>query len=66
MVDLKKERMDKGLTQQELADRCGVLRQTISSIECGFNLPSVKTAIAIGDTLGFGWEKFFENISHLE
>lgn len=36
---IKEIRSSKGLTQQDLADRCGITRTTISKIESGkFNL----------------------------
>lgn len=59
MIDLKEVRESKGMTQQELADKCGVIRQTISNIECGLAKPSVPTAQAIGKTLDLDWSLFF-------
>lgn len=59
MVDLKKIREDKGLTQEQLADKVGVVRQTISNIECGLSLPSVVNAQAIAEILEFDWSDFF-------
>lgn len=59
MVDLKKIREDKGLTQEQLADKVGVVRQTISNIECGLSLSSVVNAQAIAEVLEFDWSDFF-------
>lgn len=59
MIDLKKERKSKGMTQQELADKCGVIRQTIAEYESGRIKPSVPVAIKLGDALGIEWSKFF-------
>lgn len=61
MVDLKKIRTEKGMTQEQLAVEAGVIRQTISNIECGIALPSVDTAKAIGEILGFDWAEFFRD-----
>lgn len=40
-------RSDKGLTQEELADKIGVSRQTIIAIEKGNYTPSVMLALKI-------------------
>lgn len=60
MVDLKNIRVKHGMTQKQLSEKCGVVRQAITNIECGANLPSVKTAKAIGKILGFDWALFFD------
>lgn len=61
MVDLKEVRESKGFTQQELADKCGVIRQTISNIECGFTkVPSIMLAKRLGEVLSIPWVNFFE------
>lgn len=44
---LKVERAKLDLTQQDLADRVGVSRQTINSIEVGRYVPSTALAIKI-------------------
>ena len=51
MIDLKKLRTEKGVTQEELANECGVLRTTISMIETGENKPSVSLAQKLGQVL---------------
>lgn len=61
MIDLKGIRESKGMTQQEVADECGVIRQTISNIECGIAKPSVSTAQALGRMFDLEWSKFFED-----
>ncbi len=48
------------LTQQELADRIGVTRQTILSIEKGKYTPSVALALLLADVLGATVETLFE------
>ncbi len=49
-----------GMTQQELADRVGVTRQTILSIEKGKYSPSVGLALRLSCTLGVPVEGLFE------
>jgi putative transcriptional regulator len=44
----------------ELADRVGVTRQTIYSIERGRYNPSVGLALRIGETFGVSVETLFE------
>lgn len=56
---LKYLREKAGYTQQELADKAGVSRTTISMIEQGENQPSVKLAKKFGEIFNVGWEKFF-------
>lgn len=61
MIDLKTIRLNHNMTQTELAVKVGVVRQNISNIECGFTKPSVKTAKAIAEVLGFSWTDFFSD-----
>lgn len=58
--DLKKIRFLNGeLTQQELADKLNVSRQTIHSIEKGKFNPSVKLALKIADLFNAKVEDIF-------
>lgn len=59
MIDLRKIREAAGMTQEQLAEKVGVVRQTISNIECELSLPSVPTAQAIAQVLEFNWTDFF-------
>ena len=59
MVDLRKVRTEKGMTQDALAREVGVIRQTISNIECGVNRPSPELAMRIAEVLEIEWYKFF-------
>ena len=61
MVDLKRIREEAGLTQEQLANECSVIRQTISNIECGLSRPSVETAKLIAKVLGIPWTDFFSD-----
>lgn len=49
---LKVERAKQNLTQQDLADKVGVSRQTINSIEANRYVPSTVLAIKISDVFG--------------
>ncbi len=48
-----------GMTQQDLADRVGVTRQTIISIEKGNYSPTVGLALRLARELGVGVEDLF-------
>lgn len=61
MIDLKKIREAAGMTQEQLAGKVGVVRQTISNIECGLALPSVNTAQSIARVLEIDWFLFFDD-----
>jgi putative transcriptional regulator len=54
-------RFHKGeMTQQELADRVGVTRQTIIAIEQGRYSPSLEAAFKIARVFGVGLEEAFQ------
>lgn len=61
MIDLKTIRLNHKMTQDELAEKVGVVRQNISNIECGLTKPSVRTAKAIAEILNFTWTDFFSD-----
>ena len=48
------------MTQQELADRVGVTRQTVVSIEKGRYNPSIGLALRLAETFGVPVEALFE------
>ena len=60
MINLKEMRIAKGLTQEQLANECGVQRTTITMIELGENKPSVELAKKLGEILEIDWKGFFE------
>lgn len=51
--------MHDGLTQQDLADRLGVTRQTIHAIEKGRYAPSVGLALRLAEVFGVRVEDLF-------
>lgn len=53
-------RADKGWTQADLADRLGVSRQTIISIERGRFDPSLPLAFQIAEVFGQSIEQIFD------
>ena len=55
---IKEIRLQKGMSQTELADMVGVSRNTISSIETGQFTPSAKLALI----LSLGLQKKFEEL----
>lgn len=60
-VHLKRYRIEHGgLTQQELADRVGVTRQTIISIERGKYKPSIELALRLARIFAVPVEALFE------
>ncbi len=57
---VKKRRIEKKLTQQQLADKLFVGRTTISMVESNDNYtPSTQLAKALGKELNFDWTLFF-------
>lgn len=56
-------RTKKGLTQEELAEKAGITRQTVISIEKGNYTPSVLLAIKIASVFKVPVEDIFK-ISH--
>lgn len=60
-TNLRRIRFERGdLSQQELADRVAVSRQTIVAIERGNYSPSVKLALLLAKSLGVPVEQLFE------
>ena len=56
---IKEVRMEKGLSQAELAEMVGVSRNTISSIETGQYSPTAKLAIILSLALEKKFEELF-------
>lgn len=57
---IRVERAEKRMTQQELAEQCGVSRQTINAIEAGKFIPSTVLALKIARTFQKTVEEIFE------
>ena len=57
---VRTHRLIGGMTQQELADRMGVTRQTILSIEKGKYTPSVALALCLAGVFEVSVETLFQ------
>ena len=57
---IKVERAKKDMTQQDLAEKVSVSRQTINSIEAGKYVPSTVLSLKIARIFGVGLEEIFE------
>ncbi len=57
---VRQHRLMVGLTQQDLADRVGVTRQTILSIEKGKYTPSVALALCLAEVFDVSVETLFQ------
>lgn len=57
---LKVERAEHNLSQADLADRIGVSRQTINSIEAGRYVPSTVLALKLAQVFGCPVEQVFQ------
>ncbi len=56
---LKSARAAKDLSQEQLADLCGVTRQTIAAIEKGDYNPTIRLCLAICRALGRTLDELF-------
>lgn len=52
-------RTEKGLSQEELARRCGVTRQTVNAIENNKYDPTLSLAFRLADALGITVDALF-------
>ena len=56
---LKERRAELGITQAELAERVGVTRKTVNTVENGVFTPSATLAIKLSEALGLSVEQLF-------
>ena len=56
---LKERRSDLGLTQAELAERVGVTRKTVNTVENRVFTPSTLLALKLAEALGVTVEQLF-------
>ena len=56
---LRQHRDLAGLTQRELAERVGVTRKTVNTVERGHFVPSTVLALRLADALGTSVEDLF-------
>ncbi len=57
---IKDFRSDHGLTQAELAERVGVTRKTVNTVENGVFVPSAVLALKLAKALGVSVEQLFQ------
>ena len=60
MLRLKEVREKQGMTQEAVADKCGISRPAYGNIENGKRRPSVDVAKTLGELLGFDWTQFYD------
>lgn len=58
--DIRERRLDRGLSQAELAQALSVSRQTINSVETGKYVPSLPLALALGRFFAVPIEEIFD------
>ena len=56
---LKDRRTELGLTQADLAERCGVSRKTVNTVENGVFVPSTLLALKLARALALPVEQLF-------
>ena len=56
---LREARAARGWTQAELAERVGVTRKTINTVENGVFVPSTLLSLKLADALGVSVEQLF-------
>lgn len=54
------KRIEKKLSQKELAEKCDISQVSIARIESGERRPSPELAKKIADVLNFSWTRFYE------
>ena len=56
---IKQHRVGRGLTQAELAEKCGVTRKTVNTVENGVFTPSTLLALKLAEALSVPVETLF-------
>ncbi len=59
---VREYRVERGMTQQELADAAGVSRQSIISIETGRYVPSLPLALKFAQIFGCPTDELFQRV----
>ena len=59
-LNIREKRESLGMSQKELADRCGIAQSTLCDIEQRRCKPSIETAIKLAKELNVADIKFFE------
>ena len=61
MVEIRKIREKKGLSQEMLGSLCGITRTAIRNIEMGKSRPSIRTAKLLAPILDCNWWDLFDD-----
>ena len=61
-INIKSERLRKGVSQEELAEKCDISRNSISLIETGKINPTIIRIIDIAEVLGVNVETLVKDI----
>lgn len=59
-MNIKEKREQLGMSQKELAEKCGIAQSTLCDIEQGRSKPSLPVAVKIANVLNVESIKFFE------
>lgn len=60
MLNIREKRKELGISQKELAEKCGITQSTLCDIEKGRCKPSLQVAIKIAKVLKENSMQFFE------
>lgn len=66
MVSIQEQRIKKGLTQKELAQKMCVAQSTISNIEKGISKPNIQECLKFAQILDINLKEIFENYGYTE
>jgi len=61
---IRKHRLAKGYTQQQLADKMGIQTKSISFIERGINYPSPENIFKLAQVLDISFDSIFSDIAN--
>ena len=59
-MNIREKREQMGISQKELAEKCGITQSHLCDIEQGRNKPSLPVAVKIAQVLDVADIKFFE------
>lgn len=59
-MNIRERREQLGISQKELAEKCGITQSHLCDIEQGRNKPSIDVAVKIAKVLNIRSIKFFE------
>ncbi len=62
--NLKIYRMKAGMTQEDIADKLGVSRQSVAKWERGESLPDIESCVALADTFGMTVDMLVRNMQN--